>query len=156
MRLLTFPRLGDLNFGVLDNFEPTEPLIRLPALQQRAKQSCQRPHFFPTWPPERMGGLAKLSNHFARLIAAPGPLDPGGVFDTLKLTDARRRPDRFTRLLLIAGSIHNHGPSWTPLAEQWNRALEALLMPIETSSLEQAQIDPHKSKRCSEAESLTQ
>ena len=69
------------------------------------------------------------------MIAAPGPLDPGGVFDTLKSTDARRRPDRFTTLLLIAGSIHNHTPSWTLLAEQWNRALEAFLMPIETGSL---------------------
>ena len=69
------------------------------------------------------------------MIAAPGPLDPGGVFDTLKSTDARRRPDRFTTLLLIAGSIHNHGPSWTALAKQWTHALEALLMPIETDSL---------------------
>ena len=121
---------------MLDDFEPTEPLIRFARLAAEGEAEVASDLTFSQLGlPKEWAALAKLSNHFARLIAAPGPLDPSGVFDALKLTDARRRPDRFTRLLLIAGSIHNHGPSWTPLAEQWNRALEALLMPIETSSL---------------------
>jgi len=131
-----FPGWSTINFGVLDNFEPAEPLIRFARLAAEGEAEVASDLTFSQLGlPKEWAALAKLSNHFARLIAAPGPLDPGIVFDTLKSTDARRRPDRFTTLLLIASSIHNHGPSWTPLAKQWNRALEALLMPIETGSL---------------------
>ena len=82
-----------------------------------------------------MGGLGQTLESLRAIDRGTWATRSWRCFDTLKLTDARRRPDRFTTLLLIAGSIHNHGPSWTPLAEQWSRALEALLMPIETGSL---------------------
>ena len=130
------PDWATINFGLLDDFEPSEPLIRFARLAAEGKaEAASDLTFSQLGLPKEWAGMAKLSNHFAHMIAAPGPLDPGGVFDTLKSTDARRRPDRFTTLLLIAGSIHNHNPSWTLLAEQWNRALEAFLMPIETGSL---------------------
>lgn len=130
------PDWATIDFGVLDDFEPSEPLIRFARLAAEGEaETASDLTFSQLGLPKEWTATAKLSNHFAHMIAAPGPIDPGGVFDTLKSTDARRRPDRFIALLLIAGSIHNHGPSWTPLAKQWTRALEALLMPIETDSL---------------------
>ena len=70
------PDWATINFGVLDDFEPTEPLIRFARLAAEGEAEVANDLTFPNLASERMGGLGQTLESLRAIDRGTWALDP--------------------------------------------------------------------------------